>query len=447
MISLSDNSKMDLRSDDEANALSHYAGKGLKKLAEENPGLLVFPDCLGKYGDNWGEDECLYRLREKCLHAGNVVGFFGVNDVHVQIRSRFDKDENNQYFFHYMLCRVFGINMLNLPTKTDKESIWDFLPFLFPYFLKRAVAQGIFRTYRTVCRNDDRVRGAIDVSRHIRDNIPFNGRVAYRTREYTPNNFLISLVRHTIEVIRRNSEFKGILNNDGDTRDAVAKIMEFTPDYNRNDLSKVIARNLRPVRHPFYTEYTALQKLCLQILRHEKMTFGADKDKVNGIVFKAEWLWEEYLAMVLPAAFVHPQKKDKRSHLDFYTGRDNLRYKGAIPDFYNETLLVIDAKYKPLEERLRKDALREDRFQLISYMHILKSAIGLLLFPIKPGKDQLQWEGELCGYGGWVGIYGIKIPQNSDNFKTFSDKMKKEEENLVKRLDGSSQDFIRKNIS
>ena len=437
MISLQDNSKCPL-SDDEANTLSHYAGKGLEELAKENPGLLVFPDHLEKYGDNW-EDECLYDLREKRLNTGNVVGFFGVNDVHVQIRSRFDTDEK-QYFFHYMLCRVFGINMLNLPTKTDKKAIWDFLPFLFPYFLKRAVAQGIFRTYKTVCRNDDRVRGAIDVSRHIRDNIPFNGRVAYRTREYTPNNFLISLVRHTIEVIRRNSEFKGILNNDGDTRDAVAKIMEFTPDYNRNDLSKVIARNLRPVRHPFYTEYTALQKLCLQILRHEKMTFGQDKDKVNGIVFKAEWLWEEYLATVLKECNGIKHAQNKLGYNYLYLYKDD-KYKKVYPDFYSEKF-VLDAKYK------NASVQREDRFQLISYMHILKSAIGLLLFPINPKEDQLQWEGELRGYGGWVGIYGIKIPQNSDNFETFSDKMKKEEEKLVKRLNGGSQDFIAgKNIS
>lgn len=60
----------------------------------------------------------------------------------------------------------------------------------------------------------------------------------------------------------------------------------------------------------FYKEYTALQKLCLQILRQEEIKYGIDSDKVYGILFDGAWLWEEYLNTLLSnAGFKHPENK------------------------------------------------------------------------------------------------------------------------------------------
>lgn len=332
-----------------------------------------------------------------------------------------------------MLQKVFGINMLDLPTTTEDESIWDFLLYLFPFCLKKAMRQGLFRTYRTFRYNNDKVKGAIDIPAHIQQNIPFAGKVAYQTREHTANNHLIHLVRHTIEAMRRHPLAGQLLTNDQETRQYVETITIATPDFNPHELNKVMQKNLRPVRHPFYTEYTPLQQLCMKILRHERLTYGEDEDEIHGILFDASWLWEEYLANVLcPIGFLHPQNKSGIGVLDFYTGVDG-SYKGAFPDFYcDELKAVIDAKYKPLEGRLRSTYLREDRFQLISYMHIQTAAIGLLMFPTSSNSQQPQWEGTLRGFGGKVGIYGFGIPdssvpidasQNKKSFAEFSTEM------------------------
>lgn len=50
------------------------------------------------------------------------------------------------------------------------------------------------------------VCGTNDVQRYIRMNIPFNGKVACKTREHSYNNFTTELIRHTIEFIKA-SEF------------------------------------------------------------------------------------------------------------------------------------------------------------------------------------------------------------------------------------------------
>ena len=155
----------------------------LGKLVDAHPGLLVFPHCLKDNKDNISSLP-IFSLYDRTIRTGNVVGFCGQNGVNIHIHSRFDSNER-QYFLHYLLQKVFGINMLNLPTTTEDESIWDFLLYLFPFCLKKAMRQGLFRTYRTFRYNDDKVRGTIDVPTHIQRNIPFAGRIAYQTREHT----------------------------------------------------------------------------------------------------------------------------------------------------------------------------------------------------------------------------------------------------------------------
>lgn len=426
----------------ELQALAKIANCPLGKLVEANPELLVFPHCLG---DNKDDISALpiFSLYDRTIQTGNVVGFCGVKGVNVHIHSRFDSNEK-QYFLHYMLQKVFGINMLNLPTTTDDESIWDFLPYLFPFCLKKAMRQGLFRTYRTFHYNDDKVKGTIDVPAHIRQNVPFAGRIAYQTREHTANNHLIHLVRHAIECIRRNPLAGQMLSSDQETRQYVETITIATPDFNPHELNRIMLKNLRPVRHPFYTEYTLLQQLCMQILRHERLTYGEDEEQIHGILFDASWLWEEFLATILcPFGFQHPQNKSGSGALDFYTGEDDLHYKGAFPDFYSDGLgVIIDAKYKPLDNRSKND-LRDDRFQLISYMHIQKAGIGLLMYPSSPSSNpQPQWEGTLRGYGGKVGIYGFGIPNSSEHFAEFSTEMDSTGDSIARWLQDYAQSLI-----
>ena len=59
----------------------------------------------------------------------------------------------------------------------------------------------MYKQYITRKNNDANVRGVIDVNRHIRYNKPFNGKIAYSTREYSYDNDVTQLIRHTIEFI------------------------------------------------------------------------------------------------------------------------------------------------------------------------------------------------------------------------------------------------------
>ncbi len=440
MISIADNSFYPKEGDEISEkekerffeSLSPFAGKTLAKVAEENPQLLVFPHSFGVNEDGINESVLFERIGTQ-IKTGNVAGFIGLGKkVHVSIHSRFDTAED-QYFLHYMLQRVAGVNVVNLPTITNTNSAFDFLPYLFPRVFLTALQQGLYRTYKQFFYNDDRVRGAINVERHIRLNIPFRGNIAYITRERTTNNSLMHLIRHTIEFMRENGKLSSMLESSKDLREGISQIEQTTPDYAKGMRQKIISQNLRLVNHPYFTEWAGLQKLCLQILHHEKLSYGDGRQEIYGIIFDVAWLWEEYLATLLPE-YEHPQNKIGFGKHFLYTDDSGAIY----PDFIakEERGVVLDAKYKKLAEQGDDEirTTREDRFQLISYMHVMNVPIGVFLCPTLKGKTKYGMDGELNGLGGRIGVLPLKIPQGKVRFEDFCEAIRQEEQEFRREL-------------
>ncbi|MCL2284512.1 MAG: McrC family protein, partial [Fibromonadales bacterium] len=251
--------------------LDFIANKKLRDInLEDNPNLLIFPQNWQLGIDN---DDELFKLdSDGKLTTGNIMGFIGYKETSLTISSRFYSN-GNDFFLHYMLSKIFGINVVNLKFSKGEESIHDFLPYLFPSYLQNALSQGLYKQYKRNQYNDANVKGVIDINRHIRINIPFVGKVAYTTREHSYDNSVTQLIRHTIEHLRTRNFGHSILTNNAETRANVSQIEYVTPTYKKNDLQRIIKANLKLVNHPYYTKYKDLQKLCLQILRREKTNF------------------------------------------------------------------------------------------------------------------------------------------------------------------------------
>jgi 5-methylcytosine-specific restriction enzyme subunit McrC len=113
--------------------LQVLAGKSLEELITENPQLLVFPECLKSTKDSI-EKEQLFSIQDNRLTTYNMMGFVGINETRLTISSRFHTNEKD-YFLHYMLQKVFSINMMDLQFSADQEDIWEImLIYTFPFF-------------------------------------------------------------------------------------------------------------------------------------------------------------------------------------------------------------------------------------------------------------------------------------------------------------------------
>ncbi|MBO7145839.1 MAG: hypothetical protein J6W13_13595 [Salinivirgaceae bacterium] len=437
-----DKEEFELNKDKVRSDLQEIANVKIGKKTEGNPNLLVFPNCLDANGDKIGEQSIIGLSDDNKISTGNIMGFVGVNQTQIDIRSRFAQTDGNDYFLHYMLQKVFAINLFDLKHDTSAERIFDFLLYLFPHFLRKAVAQGVFKKYRRFEHNDANIRGPIDVSRHIRQNIPFRGTVAYTTREHTYDNELTQLVRHTIELIRSKEQGQSILNNDADTKTAVSQIVMATPTYNARECAKIVSQNLRPVRHPYFSAYTDLQRLCLQILRHEELKYGRQKDQIYGILFDGAWLWEEYLAGVLKkCGYTHAENHTGKNPITLYNNNPrypdyykckqikDFKYGDVIPDEND----VLDAKYKMLDFN---SAARDDIHQIITYMHILPSKRTGLIYPSKI--STIPKEFNVYGMGGTIRIIGVNVNHQAIDYKSYIAAMVNVESELANALKAKS---------
>lgn len=406
--------------------LKKISGKTIRCLINENPGLLVFPQSFEKSENNLDKNEIL-RLEDgnRQIRTDNVMGFVGIEKTQLEISSRFESGCGSDFFLHYLLQKVFSLNLFAWNHETAKSSALDLFALLFPYFLKKALRQGIYREYQTRERNDANLRGTINFARHIRQNFPFAGKIAYRSREHDSENNLSLLIRHTIEFLRKNSVFAGLLHFDDETENAIKQIIAATPNFNPFDKERVIAKNLRPRIHPFFSEYEHLQKLCLKILRHDSLKYGNTDSTISGILFDGAWLWEEYLA-TLPALkkFTHPKNKLRENGIRFFIRGNQTFY---YPDFYNDSC-VLDAKYKsknsPAEDR-------NDLFQIISYLHILETTKGGFIVPAtKALHDIEKTRRELSGLGGELAVISFEIPQDAQTYKDFCSRISDSENQL-----------------
>lgn len=424
------------------NDLQNIANFTISDLVGRNSRLLVFPHCLGAVRDKFGDSPicelCGSAENEKLFESatiktGNIMGYVGCGSTELRIHSRFAELDSSDYFLHYMLQKVFSINVFDFKVAKDDESVFDFLLYLFPHYLKRALSQGVYKEYQKREYNDDRVRGPIDVSRHIRYNVPFNGKVAYRTREYVTDNRITELVRHTIEYIATTKASR-ILSNDRETRENVTKIRAATPLYNSRERLQIVSQNLKPIRNPYFSEYTMLQRLCVNILNHKKLKYGQKNDEIYGILFDGAWLWEEYLWTVLRhKGFVHPENKTGQGRWYLFKDHSYSRY----PDFYGSGI-VLDAKYKP-----QNNISRDDIHQLISYIHVSDESTagikpkGRFIYPSDgtDGSSDLNSK-ELKGLGGEIAWIGFVIPKGveCENYDPFCEQMNERERNVLDLL-------------
>lgn len=402
----------------------------LDNLSRED-NIFIFPNDLTHTPD-LDKDQKIFETVNQKIKTGNVIGFIGYGQERLTISSRFS-DESNDHFLHYLLNKVLHINFTSLDVALYREErLYQLLMYLFPKYLQAAIRKGLYKEYHRFSHNDSNVKGVIDVRNHLKKNLPFTGNIAYTTREFTYDNPLMQLVRHTIECIKNQKSIgQGVLDNLSTSRENVSEIVRVTPSYKLADRAKIIRMNkIKLIRHAYFREYRKLQELCLVILSREKHGLGPQAQRVHGILFDVAWLWEEYVYTLLPKGFVHPRNKDKTDGISVFS----VGKRKVYPDFYDrERKIVLDAKYKKLE-LTEKGINREDLFQLISYSYILKAEKAGLIFPSMEQSVNSEI-GKVAGYGAQLKKWSIRIPQNASSYSAFCKMMENSEENFKAIID------------
>ena len=412
------------------NLTGKIADKTLEQLERE--GVFVFPEIV-KDSEDLTQDQMILQSVNDTYRTGNVMGFLGCGDERLIIESRFSWNDED-YFFQYLLDRVLDFpNIVNMETDADHNNrLFNFLMFLFPHYLQAAMRKGLFKKYIRRRYNDGNVKGTIDVARHIENNTPFVGNIAYSQREFSYDNSLMELVRHTIEFIKRKPYANKLLVK---VKDEIKLVIDATPGYEPYDRQKIIDQNKKnTVRHAYFKEYLALQRLCLLILQNQKHQIGAGSRQIYGFLFDGAWLWEEYVNSLIGDISYHPMNKGGKGAQRLFQGNVCLVY----PDFISrnsERRMIADAKYKPINNIGNRDYL-----QVLAYMFRFDARTGFYLYPEAGSSDDLilrmnrgtTYEVNVSPRDDiTITKHGLKIPADAPDYISF-----------VKRIEIAEYEFI-----
>lgn len=432
LLKIKDNSQHKKDAFSDISALTEkIADKTLDQLERE--GVFVFPEYIDD-AEDITRDQMILQSVNDSYRSGNLMGFIGCGNERLIIESRFSGEEDD-FFFQYLLDRVLDFpNLVDLETDANQDNrLFNFLLFLFPYYLKTAMRKGLFKKYIRHNYNDGNVKGTINIARHIEKNTPFTRNVAYSQREFSYDNSLMELVRHTIEFIKRKPYGSKILIK---VKDEVKLVIDATPGYEPYDRQKIIDQNKKnAVRHAYFREYLALQRLCLLILRHQKHQIGSGSKKIYGILFDGAWLWEEYVHSLIEDIFYHPMNKGGKGAQRLFEGNIGLIY----PDFIsrdNEARIIADAKYKPIDNIGNRDYL-----QVLAYMFRFDAKAGFYLYPEAEGLDDLKlrmnqgstYESNVMPRDDIsITKHGLKIPTDAADYDGFVARMRINEQEFVR---------------
>lgn len=429
------------------NLAKKITGVTLEDLAKEE-GIFIYPRKEDKFPEDLDKGDFILKSEGSTVSTTNVVGFLGLGEQRLTIRSRFSFGDRD-YFFLYLLQKVLGLRIVNFDFGSGDDEIFPLLSLLFPLYLRRALSKGMYKEYSWREYNNSNLRGRLDVTRFIKKDIPFEGNVAYSRTEYSFDNPVTELIRSALECIAGRKEYSFLLEEAGDEAE---RIREATPSYSPLNTESVITQNLlHPSDNAFY-DYRPLQKLSIDILQDRKSSWENGMEEVYGVLFDCAWLWEEYVNLLIGEEFYHPKNKEHKGtqHMLYATDEKTEKVSRIYPDFIRRQSprTIADAKYKPVENIDSKDRLR-----MIGYLWRFDSMPGYFIFPEKEGdakKDELKWfksdgfeskdfedakEKSREEKGGLAMVAcGVKIPQEAENYGVFSAVMEKEEEKFKKEF-------------
>lgn len=224
----------------------------------------------------------------------NYLGYLSLHkdyiDVDLNIRSKYS---SNNHLLNYLLSKVYDFDgeMIN-----DDNSGFNYLVFVNAY--RNAIKKGVFRKYIEVECNDSKIKGKIDVARHIAVNQSIQGKVAYSTREYSSKNNVNRLILKTYLLLNRRNEklLRRAINNNRDITKSITQLKNIISNVDEYTNEQVIGKGNEKISNMVYKEYETLRKICKALLKSKGRNIFEENDvRLNGVLFDIDYLWKCFI--------------------------------------------------------------------------------------------------------------------------------------------------------
>ena len=339
------------------------------------------------FGNSRKEDLSLAHLNYKTgqWRAGRLVGesYFDYKGqkYRISIKPRFGR----QHLFR-MLEQIFNVRLTESRHAYDtsdsrQQLIRKLISFIWLNLLSKGSRHGLPRTTDNQTYYGSKIRGNIDVRESL---IPIKtqGKVVSTYREKTFDSRIVKLLKGAYEILL-SDYYLGDIKKPHNAKYALDQLNRISgplgrlqkPEYNRIKVKRI------------YKPFEPVIDLSWDIIRNNR---GANQKKgtkqsFSYFVDMAE-VWEMYLRSLLNKRMStfgwNLLEKDRTAYPHKLFERD------LIPDIVfhrNDKLIILDAKYKMMKFRKKKDVDRSDFFQIHTYIQYFLQeydvVAGGLLYP------------------------------------------------------------------
>lgn len=403
----------------------------LKKFLQEaqekiNPSSISFRDKNSLFQSEKKEKKRkLYNPfsdREEPSQFGGIVGVyrdkkFEEYDVTLRISSRMDED-GKFYFLQAMLEKA--VPNLKYPDNEVFSDEEDVFRFLYIYIYRNQILDtwrlGLYKTYQRFEKNDERIRGSIDVARHIRLNMGINnGKVAYSYRERTADNPFNHLILHTYDVLKRDFPelVEAAIDRDFEMRSVINELRMEAPSYQNYPVSAVMNKMNAPITHPFFQPYEKLRKTCMDILYYCGVSvFGEEEQETQGILFYVPDLWEGFVFDILSRAMAKSDRANKielteQKEIKYFfslkperNGNKELNFEEFIKEFKNSN---AESLSDYLRDKFAKEETADKKKGRPDYVFQINGKESEQIFLVLDAKCKPDWNKKTKD-GKWLNV-------------------------------------------
>lgn len=301
-----------------------------------------------------------FKIEKREIDPSNDSNEIMIFNIKLLITSRFDMGK--PFFLATMLLRD-GIKFTDDTIPSSLEEIYDYLlMFIYKKHLEQALIKGFYKNYKESQKNDERVKGTIDISEYIRKNVGCETcRIPYRYKENTYSNNINQLIVAAYQHLK--NKYPGIITLNFDNNVSIRKSIEMLKYLNPKTNLNILIKNSKPITHPYYIEYEDLRKTCIQILKNKSISFSLwedmDNDLVNGFVFYLPDLWELFLEDIIKRRIIGTSitisVQGGENGINVL-GKNRLFILSTYPDFVfkiaGKPVMILDAKFRPAWDNL-----------------------------------------------------------------------------------------------
>ena len=380
-----------------------------------------------------GSIPLVFRDQKKQLHWNGSVGVFRMlypqdqpkYDLNIRSYSGFDTKDK-----HYFLAALLqswlensgnSANFDDMVTGASWDEIFDFMSVaVFRRQLMDAYETGIYRGYQYFEDNSDRLRGSIDVSRHIRLNLGMrNGKIAMRYRKNTPDNAMNHLILHTYDELKQRHPGLVSALIVGDACGAVLENLRYlAPSYSKTEPVAVAAKLRQPISNPLYDTYELLRGTCLHILEEQGVpVFEEGEERENTILFYSPDLWENFIDHRILSRLTGIKLETQLRLLGFH---EQMELRPDFVLFGGIGRIVLDAKYKKEWGQFPSiEGLKDDIRQCLVYQTAVQAAYSGIIFPAQKRKKDGDCKTRFSQFDhrkdGSFRVFDVLLPQDRNS--------------------------------